>query len=119
MLVAVDDYRVRCVVKGATLPIPKPVPSLGAPTPDCRVTKNRSYFEDGWHDVDVWDMDLLKPGHSVKGPAIIVQSISTIVVEVGCVGNVTSDGDLEVDIPRSTGLRNDSAKEEKVREHDS
>ena len=57
-------------------------------------------------------MDLLSPGHTLKGPAIVVQSISTVVVEVGCSATITSDGDMEIDIPRSKGVA-DAAKEEK------
>ena len=43
-------------------------------------------------------MQKLLPGHVVVGPAIIIQPISTIVVEIGCVALTTSDGDIEIDV---------------------
>ena len=36
------------------------------------------------------------PGHEIKGPAILFQSISTIVLEIDCTAAVNADGDLDV-----------------------
>ncbi|GMH58093.1 hypothetical protein TL16_g02533 [Triparma laevis f. inornata] len=113
--IIVDDYRVRCVVKGPGLSEIKDVEDLGEPPKECSCGTNKSYFEDGWHEVNVWDMDLLKPGHSIVGPAIIVQSISTVVIEIGCVAHVTSDGDVEILVSRSKSSA-EKDKEEKEAE---
>ncbi len=40
----------------------------------------------------------LKPGHSVPGPAIVLDDISTVVVEPACTARVTPAGDLRVDV---------------------
>jgi 5-oxoprolinase (ATP-hydrolysing) len=42
----------------------------------------------------------LKPGHKIDGPAILFQSISTIVLEIDCTALVTSDGDLDITVAR-------------------
>lgn len=39
------------------------------------------YSNGAWQAVDVYDRNLLHPGHKVKGPAIIVEEIGTIIVE--------------------------------------
>lgn len=93
--ILIDDYRVRAVVPGATPATPEPVPSIGAPTP--RGT-TRAFFENGWEDVSVYKIEDLKPGHEVKGPALIVQEISIVVLEIGCSAIVTADGDLDITV---------------------
>ncbi len=96
--ILIDDYRVRAIVPGAT-PLPcVPVPSLGEPD---AIGSSRAYFENGWEDVKVYNIEHLKPGHEIQGPAIVVQSISTIVLEIGCTAYVTSDGDLEITVNSS------------------
>ena len=42
------------------------------------------------------------PGHEIVGPAILFQSISTIVLEIGCTALVTADGDLDITVARKT-----------------
>lgn len=93
--IVIDDYRVRGIVPGKSPKDSKVVTSIGAPN---ALSKQRAYFESGWEEVDVYSIDDLKPGHEIVGPAIIVQSISTIVLEVGCTALVTSDGDLDITV---------------------
>jgi 5-oxoprolinase (ATP-hydrolysing) len=42
----------------------------------------------------------LKPGNEIDGPAILFQSISTIVLEIDCSALVTADGDLDITVAR-------------------
>lgn len=42
----------------------------------------------------VYSRDILKPGHQLKGPAIIIESISTIIVEPGWQATVTGKNHL-------------------------
>eukprot|EP00804_Cyclotella_cryptica_P028064 CCRYP_017277-RB/>CCRYP_017277-RB protein AED:0.02 eAED:0.02 QI:1864/1/1/1/1/1/3/86/802 len=95
--ILIDDFRVRAFVPGLT-PLPPPiVPSIGTPIPNGRTS---AYFENGWEDVPTFKFEDLMPGHEIKGPAIIVQSISTIVLEVGCTAMVTGDGDLDITVEK-------------------
>jgi len=94
--IIIDDYRVRAVVPGETLPTPPSPAPLGIPTASLGVTK--AYFETGWQEVPVYTIEDLKPGHIIPGPSIIVQPISIVVLEVGCEAFVTQDGDLKITI---------------------
>lgn len=94
--ILIDDYRVRAVVPGETLTTP-PIPTpLGVPTASLGTTK--AFFETGWQEVPVYKIEDLKPGHNIPGPSIIVQPISTVVLEVGCEAFVTMEGDLKIAI---------------------
>ena len=104
--ILVDDYRVRAIVTGSTPRPCVPVKSLGKPIAS---KTTRAYFENGWENVNVYNTEELKPGHEIEGPAIVVQSISTIVLEIGCSAYVTSDGDLEITVNSDTSSK--SSKE--------
>ncbi|GMH55558.1 hypothetical protein TrRE_jg3563 [Triparma retinervis] len=94
--VIVDDYRVQCIVPGPSLPSLVPPTPLGPPPPSAFVMSKKAYFEGGWQDVKVYDLAMMSPGHQVSGPAIIVQDISTIVVEDECEAIMNVEGDLEI-----------------------
>jgi len=93
--ILIDDYRVRALVPGETPAIPDDPASLGPPTP---VGTHRAYFENGWEEVSVFKAEDLKPGHEVQGPSIIIQPISTVLLEIGCKAFVTANGDLEITV---------------------
>ena len=103
--ILIDDFRVRALVPGITPKPCPPVKSLGQ-APASGTT--RAYFENGWEDTNVYLMDNLKPGHEILGPAILIQSISTIVLEIGCSAYVNADGDLEITVD-SNGRSNESS----------
>jgi 5-oxoprolinase (ATP-hydrolysing) len=46
----------------------------------------------------VYKVEDLEPGHEIPGPGIIVQPISTVVLEVNCTAYVTANGDLNIKI---------------------
>lgn len=48
---------------------------------DLQVTK--VYFEDGYQDTNVYLLESLAPGHVIPGPAIIMDKLSTILIEPG------------------------------------
>ena len=105
--ILIDDYRVRAILPGETLSNPPIPPPLGVPSASLGTTK--AYFETGWQEVPVYKIEDLKPGHNVPGPSIIVQPISTVVLEVGCEAFVTMKGDLKIVIGK---------QEEKIAETD-
>ena len=63
----------------------------GRPQP---LRRTRAYFGGAWRDAAVFRRDDLRPGDSVEGPAIIVESISTIVVEPGWSAEVSERDDI-------------------------
>lgn len=102
--IQIDDYRARAIVPGASPQRPPAPAPKGAP-PSTDTT--RAYFQDGWREVPVYMSESLEPGHEIPGPSIIVQPISTVLLELNCKALVTSDGDLEI----SVGALGDEAQE--------
>lgn len=47
---------------------------------------------------DVYQLEDLSPGHVLEGPVIIMDSLSTILIEPDCVASITSQGDIKVQI---------------------
>nr|WP_319514984.1 hydantoinase B/oxoprolinase family protein [uncultured Cohaesibacter sp.] len=56
--------------------------TLSSETPEAAAA-TRIYAEGEWHDTFIYKRDRLKPGMTVTGPAILVESHATIVVEDG------------------------------------
>jgi 5-oxoprolinase (ATP-hydrolysing) len=100
----IDDYRVRAVVLGEQLKTQPTPASLGAP-PAMGTTK--AYFENGWEEAQVYKIGDLKPGHEIAGPSIIVQPISTVILEVGCDAVVTANGDLKITVAQTDEAHTD------------
>jgi 5-oxoprolinase (ATP-hydrolysing) len=94
--ILIDDYRVRAVVPGETLETPPTPEPLGVA--EATLGTTRAYFENGWQEVPVYNIGDLRPGHNIPGPSVIVQPISTVVLEVGCDAYVTANGDLKIAI---------------------
>ena len=96
--ILIDDYRIRAVVPGSTPAPCEAVLSKGKPIAS---STTKAYFETGWEEVPVYKFEDLEPGHEIPGPSIIVQSISTIVLETECNAVVTSDGDLDITVSQA------------------
>lgn len=59
----------------------------------------RVYFDGmGYCSTPVYLMSILRAGQQIMGPAIVMDQLSTILVEPDCVANVTLSGDLLIDI---------------------
>ncbi len=56
--------------------------------------RTRFYSGGRWHDASVFTRDQLKPGHEVPGPAIVIESHQTIVVEDGWQAALTEKNHL-------------------------
>ncbi|KAJ1519393.1 hypothetical protein ONE63_004685 [Megalurothrips usitatus] len=99
--IVVDDIRVRGV--GKSIPAKELVieAAKSSPTPEKKV---QVYFSGGLASTDVYHLEKLRAGHEIKGPAIIMDKLSTILVEPDCVAVVTKTGNLEITI--GTGLVN-------------
>ena len=94
--ILIDDIRVRARGKSAGLSkIPITEAAQGAPP---KLDTAPCYFESGWHDTDLYDLDHLKAGHTIDGPAIIIHDTSTITVEPDCTALVTTYGDVEITV---------------------
>jgi 5-oxoprolinase (ATP-hydrolysing) len=107
--ILIDDYRVRALVPGDSPPTQDDPPVLGSPT---AFGTTRAYFEHGWQEVPVYKVEDLKPGHTVEGPSIIIQPISTVVLEISCKAFVTANRDLDISVGDQEDHTNDSMPSE-------
>ena len=93
--IIVDDLRVRAVGKGSKLerfPLPS---AKNDPQPIQRV---RCYFAGGWQETPVYQLEKLGPGHTIKGPSLIMHDTATILVEPESTAKITEFGDIEISI---------------------
>ncbi|CAH2057356.1 unnamed protein product, partial [Iphiclides podalirius] len=94
--VIVDDVRVRGVGMGQVEEQVAPPSGKGiAPVAEKTV---KVYFEGGYQDTAIHLLEKLMPEQVVPGPAIIMDSLSTILVEPGCRAEITEHGDMRITI---------------------
>lgn len=64
----------------------------------------------------MYELDSLQPGHSVDGPALLINRISTVVVQPGCTAHVTAAGDVRIDVPApAAGAADDAERVDPIR----
>lgn len=107
--IVVDDVRVRGVGKSyIDTEEARPTSSV---QPVAQET-TQVYFEGGYQSTGVYLLKNLSPGHVIKGPAIIMDQLSTILVEPDCTATITKYGDTKITIgsgiPKSIGTELDS-----------
>ena len=89
--VLVDDIRVRGTGQSGITLTDSNENVTGEPEVEKEI---KVYFENGYKDTKVYLMDNLKPGHTIDGPAIIMDSLSTILVEPHCKAVITTKGEI-------------------------
>lgn len=94
--VIVDDVRVRGCGKSKT---PEEqdiqVAENSDPVP---VNNAKVFFDDAWLETKVYIREDLLAGHSLRGPAVIIDRLSTIVVEPNCTVSITRKGDIIITV---------------------
>ncbi|SFE24174.1 N-methylhydantoinase A/oxoprolinase/acetone carboxylase, beta subunit [Lentibacillus persicus] len=58
---------------------------LGSKTPDPEASKGKRsmYYNREWQEAQLWEMDMLKPGNVLEGPAIVEHPATTLVIPEG------------------------------------
>ena len=105
--ILVDDIRIRAIGKtefGREADLERS--ALEKPEPSKVV---EVFFEDKNYSTNVYVMEELTFGHVLEGPCIIMDKLSTILVEPKCICHVTSQGNLKIDICQDTALKKISA----------
>ncbi|MEC7216097.1 MAG: hydantoinase B/oxoprolinase family protein, partial [SAR324 cluster bacterium] len=100
--ILVDDLRVRVMAKSSALkqfPIEK---KHGPPKPD---SFTRCYFEEGWLETPVFLIEKLGAGQVLKGPSILIQQTSTIIIEPQCTASITDFGDILIQVGSATKMK--------------
>jgi N-methylhydantoinase A len=81
--------------------VPTPLPRTGRPVADaCKARRDVDYAAGGVHSAAIYDGDLLEPGQSFAGPAIVETGGSTTVVHPGNTVDVDDYGNLVITIDR-------------------
>ncbi|XP_001848679.2 5-oxoprolinase [Culex quinquefasciatus] len=93
--VIVDDIRVRGSGK-TSLYEETSIPEASGPIYPEKTTT--TYFEGGSLVTPVFDCAKLCHGHTIQGPAILIDKLSTIVIEPDCAALVTEKGDLIIEV---------------------
>ncbi|CAK9794957.1 OPLAH [Anthophora quadrimaculata] len=104
--ILVNDIRVRGV--GKTDVDEDPILSISNDPPKLEKT-TMVYFESGYQETKVYQMHSLSRGHVIHGPAIIMDSLSTLLIEPDCTASITSRGDVKITIGQ--GLRTEVTTE--------
>lgn len=93
--IVVDDVRIRGVGKTDIEEETLKEPAGG----EAKIEHKTSvYFEDGHHETNVYLSSNLSPGHVIDGPAIIMDQLSTILIEPNCTARITKYGDVKIQI---------------------
>lgn len=91
--VFVDDIRVRGTgASGIDLGLDKKK-ATGSPEIE---KETKVYFEGGFMSTKIYLMEKLSPGHQIDGPAIVMDQLSTILVEPNCTATITPRGDIKI-----------------------
>ncbi|XP_055614300.1 5-oxoprolinase [Uranotaenia lowii] len=93
--IIVDDIRVRGSGKS---PVYEEAIIGEAEGPIYPEKTTTTFFEGGTQVTPVLDCSKLRCGHTIKGPAILIDKLSTIVIEPDCQAVVTATGDLVIEI---------------------
>nr|XP_012216316.1 PREDICTED: 5-oxoprolinase [Linepithema humile]XP_012216317.1 PREDICTED: 5-oxoprolinase [Linepithema humile] len=98
--IMVNDVRVRGI--GKTKIPEDPILSRSQASPKADKT-TMVYFEGGYKETGVYQLDSLSPTDILHGPVIIMDSLSTLLVEPDCTAEITCRGDVKITIGQ--GLR--------------
>lgn len=93
--IVVDDIRVRGVGKSF---IDEEIEKTASPNEPIPQETVQVYFEGGYQSTHVFFLKDLFAGHVIRGPAIIMDQLSTILVEPDCTANITKYGDTKITI---------------------
>ncbi|MFH1537813.1 MAG: hydantoinase/oxoprolinase family protein, partial [bacterium] len=63
--------------------LPKVDPGGKEPPENSRKEPRKTYWEKGWHETDIFEMERLSPGNKISGPAIIESPSTTLTVPPG------------------------------------
>ncbi|GFY72970.1 5-oxoprolinase [Trichonephila inaurata madagascariensis] len=96
--IVVDDIRVRGV-GNRNFDFDLTIDDAGDPPEYKQVVQ--CYFEGGYQDTKIFMLSDLLYGHEIEGPAIIIDTTCTIVVEPDCLASVTKDGSILIKVVKS------------------
>ena len=92
---------IRAVARARTKAIAElKIGQAGTTLEECRIHDSRFYFDGQWHDIFIYDRNMLHEGLVVPGPAIVSEMDSTTVVLPGFDARVDAMGNLLINPAR-------------------
>lgn len=101
----IDDIRIRAIAKSPALKKHKIRTQTEVPLFD---TKRPCFFKKGWLETPLYRMENLGAGQQIKGPAILIQNTSTILIEPDCLATISEYGDLTIRLEPKTNEQIDT-----------
>mmetsp|Transcript_14115 Transcript_14115/g.30617 ORF Transcript_14115/g.30617 Transcript_14115/m.30617 type:complete len:1326 (+) Transcript_14115:84-4061(+) len=96
--VLVDDVRVRATGRSKPLPGSRELQRDPGPLPAAVIMTSAYFSIGGRQPTPAYKLATLSPGHQVPGPAILIDEISTIVVEPSCTAFITADHNVRIEV---------------------
>jgi N-methylhydantoinase A len=95
----IEVVNLRVQVTAKTEPVERSFRATRPGSGEQAVLKARSiFFEGEWIESNVYDRDLLHPGDSLSGPALITEYSATTVLPPGCIATVDGFGNLVIEV---------------------
>lgn len=108
-MIMVDDIRVRGIGKAIADAEEEVSQAVNPPVVD---KETQVYFETGYHKTRIYLLKNLKHGHIINGPAIIIDELSTILIEPSCSAAITRSGNVKIAVgsggPKEVGTELDA-----------
>ena len=64
------------------------------------------YFEDSFVETSLYNLGKLKCGEKVQGPAILIDTSNTILIEPDCTAHITNLGNIRIDVTIPNQMKN-------------
>ncbi|KAH7672720.1 5-oxoprolinase (ATP-hydrolyzing) protein [Dioscorea alata] len=93
--ILICDVRVRGIGVTNILKPKELQPASGNPTPEGLY---KIYFQNGWQETGLFKLENLGYGHTLQGPAIIMNGNSTVIIEPDCKASITKYGNIRLEI---------------------
>ncbi|KAG0557889.1 hypothetical protein KC19_11G164600 [Ceratodon purpureus] len=78
--------------------------------PQAEGRKHQVYFGSGWRSTSVYLLEKLLWGHTIPGPAVIMNGNSTILVEPDCKATITKYGNVHIEIAATQSPESEGKK---------
>lgn len=98
--IIVDDVRVRATGRSVELPKAGSIDKDPGPLPKPAAQASAFFEHGGRQDTPAYLLSDLTAGHMVEGPALLIDDISTIVVEPQCMAHITPGGHVRIELQR-------------------
>ncbi|PAV60150.1 hypothetical protein WR25_18508 isoform F [Diploscapter pachys] len=95
--IIVDDVRIRGVGK-SVIHVSEHLEDAEEPEQPPVTTERLVFFDEGKLATNIYQLHNLKAGHTIRGPALIIDNNSTVVVEPLCKAMITKEGNIRLEV---------------------